>query len=176
MRDEDRVLDFTFALPIAARGWRFWDDAHCSRSISGGTYENAISAIFDGWLPISLYPYAGIENGEIGLALALPPDRPQLALLRYDADQGRFEAVFHLEISSRAVKLHNKAAFDLSIYRFDPRWGFRSVIARHGEFYPEIYNTNTPIYDYTSAVLGSFLTPRWAEAALEHDRQRIYSA
>jgi len=173
---EDRAFTLTFSLPIAAGGWRWWDDAHRSRSISGGVYENAISAIFDGWLPISLYPYAGIENGEVGLALALPPDRPQLALLRYDTDRGRFEALFHLGISPQAVKLQDKAAFDLLIYRFDPEWGFRSVIARHGGFYPEIYSTGLPIYDYSGAEQGHFSTPQAAEVVLEYDEQRIYTA
>ncbi|MCR4404095.1 MAG: carbohydrate binding domain-containing protein [Candidatus Acetothermia bacterium] len=176
LRTEDRALELGFALPAVAIGWRFWDDAHRSREISRGGYENAISALFDGWLPISLYPYAGIEDGKVGLALALPPDRPQLALLRYEADRGRFEAVFHLGISPQAVKLENKATFDLLIYRFDAEWGFRSVIAKHVELYPRVYNTDLPIYDYRGAEQGYFLTPQAAEIVREHDGQGIYTA
>lgn len=173
---EDRAIELVFVLPVGASGWRWWDDAHRSRPISQGLYANVISAVFDGFLPISLYPYTGIENGTVGLALALPPDHPQLALLFYDADMERFVVLFHLGISPRAVKLDNRAAFELLIYRFDPRWGFRSVIARHGEFYPEIYSTKLPIYDFKGAEQGHFLTPSAAEIVREQDEQGIYSA
>jgi len=173
---EDRAFELAFMLPVAASGWLWWDDAHRSRPISQGLYANVISAVFDGFLPISLYPYAGIENGTVGLALALPPDRPQLALLFYDADMERLAVLFHLGISPRAAKLDNRAAFELLIYRFDPRWGFRSVIARHGQFFPEIYNTDLAIYDYSGAEQGHFLTPSAAEIVREHDEQGIYSA
>ncbi len=176
LKGGDRAFELTFALPVAAEGWRWWDDAHRNRVISSGGYENAISAIFDGWLPISLYPYAGIEDGNGGLALALPPDRPQLALLRYDADPGRFEAVFHLGISPRAAKLENRATFDLLIYRFDPEWGFRSVIERHARIYPQIYNTDLPIYDYRGAEQGYFLSPQGVELVKKYDEQGIYTA
>jgi hypothetical protein len=176
LRAEDRAFTLTFALPVIAEGWRWWDDAHRRRLISEGIYENATSAIFDGWLPISLYPYAGIEDGRVGLALALPPDRPQLALLRYDGDKERFEATFHLGISPQATKLQNEAKFELLIYRFDPRWGFRSVIAKHARLYPGVYNTDLPIYEYSGAKQGFFFTPRGAEVVREHDAQGIYSA
>ncbi len=176
LRLEDRAFELTFSLPIAARGWRFWDDIHRSRIIASGAYENAISAIFDGWLPISLYPYAGVEDSEVGLAMALPPDRPQLALLRYNGDVERLEAIFHLGISQQATKLQNKATFDLLLYRFDPEWGFRSVIAKQAALFPQVYNTDLPVYSYSGVEQGSFFTPRGAEAVREYDTQWIYAA
>lgn len=176
LRADGRAFDLTFALPVAAGGWRWWDDVHRSRVISQGVYENAISAAFDGWLPMSLYSYAGIEDGQVSLAMALPPDRPQIALLRHNADKKRFEVIFHLGISPQAIKLQNEATFDLLLYHFDPEWGFRSVITKQAKFYPQVYNTALPIYDYTGAEQGSFYTPRGAEAAREYDEQGIYAA
>ncbi|MFQ5596024.1 MAG: carbohydrate binding domain-containing protein, partial [Anaerolineae bacterium] len=59
---QDRALDVTWGVPLDTSSTKtWWDDAHTSRPVTDTrTYANAISAIYDGWLPISLYPYAGI--------------------------------------------------------------------------------------------------------------------
>ncbi|MFQ5593807.1 MAG: carbohydrate binding domain-containing protein, partial [Anaerolineae bacterium] len=62
----DRALDVTWGVPTDLEGWTWWDDAHTSRSITDTrSYANAISAIYDAWLPVSLYPYAGISQSPI---------------------------------------------------------------------------------------------------------------
>ncbi|MFQ6057707.1 MAG: PQQ-binding-like beta-propeller repeat protein [Anaerolineae bacterium] len=179
----DRALDMTWGVPLEATNdqrrttkeslrssWIWWDEVHTSRPITDtGIYAHAISAIYDGWLPISLYPYAGI-------ALALPLDRPQLALLAYDGAKGRYGATFHLGISPQATRLGNRATFDLLLYRFDPAWGFRDVIARHRALQPEAYTTALPLYDYADAEQGWYFTENGVQRALAEDAANVYSA
>lgn len=77
----------------------WWDNVHNSRQITQTTlYANAVSAIYDGWLPMSLYPYSGVQIASKGVALGLPLDHPQLALLAYDGASGRYGATYHLGI------------------------------------------------------------------------------
>ncbi|NOX60842.1 MAG: hypothetical protein GXP42_02675, partial [Chloroflexi bacterium] len=174
---QDRALDITWAAAIAAENGIWWDDVHNSRAITEEVeYANAISAIYDGQLPMSLYPYAGLQVGEQGLALALPLDRPQTALLAYDAADQRYRALFHAGISPQAARVGSRARFDLMLYRFDPAWGFRDVIARHRHIQPAAYATDLPIYDYDDRSQGQYYTPAGAQVVKAEDATNTYSA
>jgi len=68
-----------------------------------------------------------------------------------------------LGISPQAVKVYPRATFDLMLYRFDPAWGFRDVIARHRALQPEAYPTDLPLYplgltDPASAAIADLAT------------------
>ncbi len=69
---QPRALVLDFNLPVDLSGWLWWDDLRDSRVISQGFYANQLSAIYNGWLPMSLYSLAALENGGHGLALAPP--------------------------------------------------------------------------------------------------------
>ncbi|MBS1251369.1 MAG: hypothetical protein MAG451_00402 [Anaerolineales bacterium] len=223
--DEDRALDLTVSLPVEAAGWRFWDDVHHSQTITTGVYHNAISAVSDGWLPMSLYPYAGIsgaveqgsrgaggrgregegergrqgeketrregEEGRgrsdnpqsairnpqsVGLAIAQNPLTPQIVWLRYDARADALQATFHLGISPQATELQNRATFDLRLFRFDPTWGFRDVIARYGDFFPQVQRTDFPFGDYSDSAHGTIFRddPEQMEMLRELQQQGVF--
>ncbi|MFQ5342320.1 MAG: hypothetical protein ACE5F6_12310 [Anaerolineae bacterium] len=227
LRDEDRAFDLTLSLPVEAAGWRFWDDVRHARTITSGVYDQGISAVSDGWLPMSLYPYAGIsgaveqgskgageqgrggvgetrrqgntgtrregEEGRgrsdnpqseirnpksVGLALAQNPLVPQIVWLRYDARAGALQATFHLGISPQATELQNRATFDLRLFRFDPTRGFRDVIARYGDFFPQVQRTDFPFGDYSGGVQGTIFRddPEQMEMLRELQQQGVYLA
>ena len=180
LRDEDRAFDLTVSLPVEAAGWRFWDDVRHSRAITTGVYDQGISAVSDGWLPISLYPYAGIEDGERGIAIAQNPQSPQLVWLRYDARARALQATFHFGISPQATKpqVQNRATFDLRVFRFDPRWGFRDLIARYGDFFPQVQRTEFPFANYSDGMTGTIYRddPDLMEAMRELQQQGVFLA
>ncbi|KPA18674.1 conserved hypothetical protein, secreted [Candidatus Magnetomorum sp. HK-1] len=149
----EKVFDLIFKLPINAIGWNFGIDAHSYDEINVGIYENAISSVSHAWHPISLYPYLGIGefnqiNGR-GIVIALPPDIPQNALLRYNADTQTLEAIFHLAVSPKADKLkafdsernatYNSSEFKAMLFYFDSEWGFRNVIKKYCQISNENY-------------------------------------
>ncbi len=175
----DRALDVNWGIPLTAAGGTWWDDAHTSRTIAAGEfYANEISAIYDGWQPMSLYPYAGVQIGDVGLALGLPLDRPQLALLAMNEATGRYGTLYHLGISPQAVKVGPHATFDLMLYRFDPAWGFRDVIARHQRMQASFYTTPRArkLYEYQGRSQGQYYTP-WGVRVVQHeDGTNTYSA
>ncbi|MFQ5593548.1 MAG: hypothetical protein ACE5HA_05315, partial [Anaerolineae bacterium] len=69
-----------------------------------------------------------------------------------------------------------RATFDLMLYRFDPAWGFRDVIARHRALQPDAYTTDLPMYDYPDASQGQYYTPAGVQQALAEDATNTYSA
>ncbi|MCZ7572235.1 MAG: hypothetical protein M5U01_27090 [Ardenticatenaceae bacterium] len=108
--------------------------------------------------------------------MGVPLDRPQIALLTYDGAARRYEATYHMGISPQAARAGPRATFALMLYRFDPTWGFRDVIARHRALQPEAHTTTRSLYDYAGAQQGWYFTQHGVEQALAHDAANIYSA
>ncbi|NOZ77870.1 MAG: hypothetical protein GXP48_01575 [Acidobacteria bacterium] len=175
-----RAFDLRVQVPVAAdEGWTWWDDAHVSRPIERtGRYEHAISAVADGWLPISLYPYGGLgtSSAGAGLAMALPPGVPQLGEIAYDAAHGVLGVTFHLGISPLAVQLGGQARFHALVFRADPAWGFRDIIERYRDLFPTAFAPRVRLYGFSGRSQGDFYTPAGVEQALEEDAANIYTA
>ncbi|NOZ95279.1 MAG: hypothetical protein GXP47_11160, partial [Acidobacteria bacterium] len=173
-------LDLRVQIPIAAgSGWSWWDDAHVSRPVvEGQRYEHAVSAVSDGWLPISLYPYGGLGSpaAGAGLALGLPPDTPQLGEIAYDAGRRVLAVTFHLGISPLAPRLHGAARFSAVVFRADPGWGFRDIIERYRELFPEAFNPRVRLYGFDGRSQGQYYTPAGAAQVLADDATNTYSA
>jgi len=175
-----RALDVTVGFPLqGGGGWTWWDDALTSRPASGGgRLGNIISAVSDGWLPMSLYPYGGLGDpaSGLGVALALPADVPQLAAIVFDADTSTLEVTFHLGISPVAVRLGGVATFELTLFRFDPTLGFRDIIARHHDLDPEPFEDHISLYGYEGRSQGQYYSPRGVQQVLDEDTANVYSA
>ncbi|HHQ47885.1 MAG TPA: hypothetical protein ENK19_03275, partial [Acidobacteria bacterium] len=176
----DRAFDLTVEVPVAAdEGWTWWDDAHVSRPVAGaGRFEHEVSAIVDGWLPVSLYPYGGLGSlaDGTGVALALPPDTPQLAEIAYDASRRVLGVTFHMGISPAAVQLGGTAAFHAAILRVDPEWGFRDLMARFQKLFPEAFASHVRVYGFSGRSQGYYYTPAGAAEVLAEDGTNTYSA
>jgi hypothetical protein len=199
----DRALEVVWGLPLdvgpsrpsdASAGWNWWDDVRHSRPISPGTavaepppayslpaglswtYEHAVSGVWDGWLPISLYPYALVENGTNGLALAASLDSPRLVKLAYDQEKARYEARGYLGISPLASKLLGQADLNLELYRVDPAWGFRGAIGRFAARHPDWFESRRPMYDYAGYDRAYYFSEEGAEEVLAYDQQGIFAA
>ncbi|MFQ6013934.1 MAG: hypothetical protein ACE5NP_00645 [Anaerolineae bacterium] len=178
----DRALEVAFGLPVDATGWRWWDDIRDNRSIEGqAIFENVVSADFNAYMPMSLYPYAAIEDGELGLALAVPLDEPRVARLAYDNQVHRYEVRFYLGFSETSAssplttKLGSRASFTLLLYRFDPVWGFRAAVKKYADMHPDWFESSLDASRYASFEQGNFMGHN-APLAKEHDEQGIYSA
>jgi hypothetical protein len=190
----DRAMEVIVSLPVDADGWRWWDDVRHSRSITTGsgvaspapeyplpsclswTYEHVVSGVWDGWLPISLYPYALIEDGSHGLALATSLDSPRLVKLAYDQEQQRYAARGYLGISSLATKLDGRADLSLELYRIDPAWGFRGAMNRFAARHLTWFESPRPMHDCTGYDRGYYMTESGAQEVLAYDQQGVFTA
>ncbi len=194
-----RALEVSWALPLALAGtdgessWRWWDDVHHSRVITPGPaaippaptplpealswqYENVVSGVWDGWLPVSLYPYAVVENGGTGLALAVSLDSPRLVKLSYDQVQGRFQARCYLGISPEAPKLHGTADFSLELYPIDPQWPMRSAMRLYQRRHSAWFSSPRDVYSFSGYERGFYTRFITAARVRRLDRQDIFSA
>jgi hypothetical protein len=190
----DRALEVIVTLPVDADGWRWWDDVRHSRPITIGsavaspppeyplpsclswTYEHVVSSLWDGWLPISLYPYALIEDGSHGLALATSLDSPRLVKLAYDQEQERYEARGYLGISPLATKLEGRADLSLELYRVDPAWGFRGAVDRFAARHPTWFESPRSMHDYKGYDRGYYYSEAGAQQVLAYDQEGIFTA
>ncbi|MCD6289593.1 MAG: carbohydrate binding domain-containing protein, partial [Anaerolineae bacterium] len=193
----DRALEVVWGLPLNLTSgnpdWRWWDDVRHSRTIRSGdvaspspehpfpaglswAYEHVVSGVWDGWLPISLYPYSLVEDGNHGLAMATPLNSPRLIKLAYDQGEKRYEARSYLGISPQATKVGPVADFSLELFRVDPTWGFRAVMDAFARRHPAWF---TPPHDMSGFVgyeRGDYASPEGAQRALENDGKGIFTA
>lgn len=181
-------------LPCSPAPWLWWDDARHSRPITvdsavaspppeyhllpglSWTYEHVVSGVWDGWLPISLYPYALIEDGSHGLALAVSLDSSRLVKLAYDQEQGRYQARGYLGISPKATKLAGRAGLSLELYRVDPTWGFRGAMDRFAARHPTWFESPRPMYDYTGYDRSYYNSEAGAQQVVAYDMEGVFAA
>ena len=194
-RGEERALDILWGLPLDLtrdEAWRWWDDARHSRIIHprdianppaepfpaglSWTYEHVVSGVWDGWLPVSLYPYALVEDGHHGLALAVSLDSPRLVKLAYDQGAKRYEARTYLGISPQATKVGPRADVQLELYRVDPAWGFRAAMAGFAQRHPAWFDSPRPMDDYVDYERGNYGSPQGASRVRENDQKGIFTA
>ena len=72
LRQGDRAVLLLFALPVDASGWRWGDDIRRQRTIQGSAEFTAVTSVGCGTTgAMSLYPLSVVENGNLGLSLAL---------------------------------------------------------------------------------------------------------
>ena len=191
---QDRALEVIVALPVDANGWHWWDDVRHSRLITVGsavaspppeyplpsclswTYEHVVSGVWDGWLPISLYSYALIEDGSHGLALAASLDSPRLVKLAYDQEQQRYEARGYLGISPLGTELASRADLSLELYRVEPAWGFRGAMDRFAAWHPAWFESSRLMYDYNGYERSYYMTEAGAQQVLAYDQEGIFAA
>ncbi|NOZ72487.1 MAG: hypothetical protein GXP38_11355, partial [Chloroflexi bacterium] len=192
----DRAMEVVWSLPLGLASdsttWRWWDDVRHSRTIQGGAvatppqypfppalswmYEHVVSGVWDGWLPVSLYPYALVEDGSHGLALATSLDSPRLVKLAYDQEKERYEARSYLGISPQAPKVGPVADFSLELYRVEPEWGFRAAMATYARRHPTWFHSSISLAGYVGYERGSYIGPEGAQQVLVNDSAGIFTA
>ncbi len=193
-----RALEVTWGLPLdivsgAASGqWQWWDDVHNNRRVSSGPvalplpekpfnealswqYEHVVSGVWDGWMPISLYPWSVVENGEMGIALAVAIDEPRLVKLSYDQEQGRLQAKCYVGMEP-AQKEAVHRIMRLELYMTDPAWGFRSAMDRYMKRHREWFRPGKPLWFYSDYARDSYTTPEKVKQVADNDVRGVFSA
>lgn len=142
----DRALTLYYALPVLADGWQWGDDIRHSREITGAGefaefgWEEGLGAT--GYL--SRYPYASLDRGDDGLALAIPLDEPRLARLIHNAATNQFYVAFDLGLSPLTTHAPSRATVDLLLYPLDDGWGFRAATAGYISRHPQFFARRVP--------------------------------
>ncbi|NCO42780.1 MAG: hypothetical protein COZ06_18445 [Armatimonadetes bacterium CG_4_10_14_3_um_filter_66_18] len=144
-----------FAFPADCLGWRWHDDIQTSRPIAANeVYENVRGlrawADLPEWAdkPALRIGYANrnfctVLTGAAGLCLSVPLDRPCIFRTAYDAKAKQLQLVFDLALSPDTQQ-PNAWSFAFDVYPGDPKWGFRSALARYYALYPDLFRNYVP--------------------------------
>lgn len=144
--EPDRALIVSFALPVNAWGWSWWDDTARVRRVDYGVEYADYGFLGERRdIPVSRMPLSAIADhtAGTGLALAVPIDEPRI--FRFSCStQGGYRVEFNLGLSSATEKFPNSADFTILIYAADPVWGLRSAAETYYGFFPEAYARRVP--------------------------------
>jgi hypothetical protein len=102
----DRALIVSFALPVNAWGWNWWDDPSRIRRVEYGVeYANCGFLGEKRDIPISRMPFSAIAGNAAGagLALAVPIDEPRIFRFNYSTERG-LRVEFNLGLSSASMR------------------------------------------------------------------------
>lgn len=145
----DRAVVLSFALPIDAANWQWWDNLRSSRLIDVRTQTRYTATIRYGERgEHSLYPFCALNTDDVGIALGIPLDLPVVHRFVYDAAQKQLRLEWDFGLSpdggtkdpGRGMRRPNTAIFRFAIYTLDePRWGMRAAADKFYRLFPESF-------------------------------------
>lgn len=148
LRNEDRAVTLTYALPVDATGWKWGDYIRGERSIqtgqAGDVYTNSETPDFETG-PLSIYPMSAIYNPSTGAGLSLGVDynKPTHYRLDYNGSTKQLTITFELGLSPH-TKVPSTADFGFVIYGFDGATGFRGAFDKYMKLFPDNYQVRIP--------------------------------
>lgn len=135
--DRERAVTLTFALPVAAEGWRWWDDLNRSRRMGReGVYENW--QLWGAGHLVSRYPLACVDQDGMALALAVPPEAPAVFRLAQQPALG-LSLSFDFGLTPATAKFPQAAPFCFRLYQVPSGGGFRGALRRYYDQFPAAF-------------------------------------
>lgn len=132
----DRPVVLSWALPIAAQDWTWWDDLDTARWVTPGSDETLSSTFLVARHAVSFYPLATITGPNAGVALAVPLGGPVAHRLEYDPRRG-LQSVWEVGLSPATTKLGaGRAAVSFVLYQHAPDAGLRAALQRYYALFP----------------------------------------
>lgn len=138
LRGSDRAVTVAFALPVAAKPWRWWESISAARVPSQEMAQVPFLEVAHTRYPLSALSLPGTA----GLSLAIRMDEPATYRLAYNPKQRLYYVAFDFgpvpgeTVEGRAL---SAASFRVVLYRHDPAWGFRSALRRYYDLFPDFF-------------------------------------
>lgn len=137
---KDRAVTLLFALPIDAAGWKWGDDVRRSRVIQGnGEFANTVVVRCGATGTMSLYPLSAVYDDRSGIALAIDMAQSAQYRLTYHAGTKQLFIAYDFGLVKESERFPSSADFRFILYRFDPRWGFRSAFQKLVSVFPDYF-------------------------------------
>jgi len=130
---KDRAITLIYTVPVGGGDCRWLEDLRRSFAVEGDReYVNASSFGAGANGRLSRYPFGAVSVGGRGIGLGIDMGRPAFFRCGYNA--GTKELFLAYDIGLAAEKPTARLRF--CRFEFDPKWGFRSALARYYELYP----------------------------------------
>jgi hypothetical protein len=147
----DRAVVLSFALPLDATNWQWWDNLRVARRVDPKTATFYAATIRYGTRgEHSLYPFCALNTDDAGIALGIPLDLPVIHRFVYDAAQKQLRVEWDLGLSpdggtrdkghGTGQRQTSTAIFRFAIYALDePKWGMRAAADKFYRLFPESF-------------------------------------
>jgi len=147
----DRAVVLSFALPLDATNWQWWDNLRVVRRVDPKTATFYAATIRYGTRgEHSLYPFCALNTDDAGIALGIPLDLPVIHRFVYDAAQKQLRVEWDLGLSpdggtrdkghGTGQRQTSTAIFRFAIYALDePKWGMRAAADKFYRLFPESF-------------------------------------
>jgi hypothetical protein len=147
----DRAFVLSFALPLDATNWQWWDNLRVARRVDPKTATFYAATIRYGTRgEHSLYPFCALNTDDAGIALGIPLDLPVIHRFVYDAAQKQLRVEWDLGLSpdggtrdkghGTGQRQTSTAIFRFAIYALDePKWGMRAAADKFYRLFPESF-------------------------------------
>ena len=119
---------------VPAQGGRWFQDAHTEYPLNDyDEFLLTFPARAGVRGSLSRYPLAVVQTGPIGLAAALPIDRPCIHRMSYDGPAQMLRAQMDVALSPRPWRFSDRVDFEFWLLAFDPAWGMRGALQKYYE-------------------------------------------
>jgi hypothetical protein len=147
----DRAVVLSFALPLDATNWQWWDNLRVARRVDPKTATFYAATIRYGTRgEHSLYPFCALNTDDAGIALGIPLDLPVIHRFVYDAAQKQLRVEWDFGLSpdggtrdkghGTGQRQTSTAIFRFAIYALDePKWGMRAAADKFYRLFPESF-------------------------------------
>lgn len=140
----DRALLLLFALPLDATGWSWGHDIRRQTTINAPEeFSNTIAVNCGANGRHSVYPLACVSDNQSGLALAVDMAKPAQYRLAYHAGTKQLLLAYDFGLVPEATRFPSGAQFRFVLFRFDPRWGFRSAWDQYTTLFPAFFTVRS---------------------------------
>lgn len=130
---KDRAVTVGFAIPMQAKGLRWWHSIRSSEEICAeGAYADSVP-IEAGLGSMSKYPFSCLSNDKESVNLAIPMNEPCVYRIGYNGGLGWHYIAFDLGLCPEAPR----AKFSFIIYKSDP--GMRAAADKYYRIFPEYF-------------------------------------
>ncbi len=138
---EDRAVTLVYTIPVSAQECLWLQDARSSSPVlPGREYINSSRSAGGANGRLSRFPFAAVTSNGRGIGLGIDMSQPAFFRVGYNAGTGELFLAYDLGF----VPVKQKAHLHFCKFSFDPRWGFRSALARYYEIFPEQFRCRTP--------------------------------
>ncbi|MFN3421047.1 MAG: hypothetical protein ACK40X_04905, partial [Armatimonadota bacterium] len=147
LTNSDRAIVLTFALPVDAANWQWWDNLRTARRVDPKMSTRYTATIRYGARgEHSPYPFCALNTDELGIALGIALDLPVVHRFVYDASQKQLRLEWDFGLSPdggtrvAGKRQPNTAIFRFAIYALDePQWGMRAAADKFYRLFPESF-------------------------------------
>ncbi|MFH1855924.1 MAG: hypothetical protein ABH836_01690 [Candidatus Omnitrophota bacterium] len=141
--NSQKIVRIGIELQIDAVGWNWHKGVRDVCAVEEGNTYYLLGKDYklgkNGKIPY--YPFGNLSNDDVGFVLGVNPQEPRIFEISYDARQKHYQLFFDMAITSKTKNFPNEAnfsAFLLCLKEEDRNTGFRTVLKKYYQLFPEV--------------------------------------